>query len=457
VSDSISVAFAGPADVTPEAIKALLNDYLGFGPDDADGFPAPSDREIELIFPIREDHLSQGLLNVLAWSADVDLPYTAVVDKGKPPTAATSEYREDAAEVVPVANVNAQIVDLLAHAEGEGVLVLLWGEGDDAGDEDTEMLLDLALAEKVKVVDLTAGLDDMTFADEEPEPEPDPEPAPARRTRRSAAKAEAEPEKPARRGSRRAAATEEAEPDSGVDEGTVTEKPARRGRSRKAEEPLVQPEEPLVDEPVAEEPAKPARRARKAAKPEMTTEEATKDYWDRLNAMKEKAYGPAEHAAELAEAREEAVEESGEEAVQRVEKKSGTTTETPRTVYASLDQIRGTLSSVYLYFTKQTELISLATLTSEVEETPLAVAVREAMEALEAGLEWSATPVPEAPKRGRGRPRKEPDENDTTAYFEDGDGIIRVATRGRPRSGETRVELTALEVQVKTEAGLLED
>jgi len=449
VSDNISVAFAGPADVTPEAIEALLNDYLGFGPDDADGFPLPSDREIELIFPIREDHLSSGLMNVIEWSGDVDLPFTAVTDKADR-SKVVANIVEDAAEVIEATNVNAKIIDMLAHAEGEGVLVLLWGEGDDAGDEDTEMLLDLALAENVKVVDLTAGLDDMTFAEEEPAPEPDPEPTPARRGRRSAAKAEDEPAKPARRGSRRAAA----EPESDVVEehtpqpGPGPEKPARRGRSRKAEEPLVQPEEPLVDEPVAEEPAKPARRSRKAAKPEMTTEEATKDYHDRLNAAKEKAG--------LSEAREAAVEEAGEEAVQQVEQEivsNGVLAGRPP-VFASLELIKGTLSAVYLYLDTQTELMSLGMLTP-VGESPLAEAVREALEALEAGITFPA--AEEAPKRGRGRPRKEPDANDTTAYFEDGDGIIRVATRGRPRRGETRVELTALEVQVKTEDGLLED
>jgi len=461
VSDNISVAFAGPADVTPEAIEALLNDYLGFGPDDADGFPLPSDREIELIFPIREDHLSSGLMNVIEWSGDVDLPFTAVTDKADR-SKVVANIVEDAAEVIEATNVNAKIIDMLARAEGEGVLVLLWGEGDDAGDEDTEMLLDLALAENVKVVDLTAGLDDMTFAEEEPAPEPDPEPTPARRGRRSAAKAEPEPEpepaKPARRGSRRAAAAEETvevqseqsilakanaeEPD---------EKPARRGRSRKAEEPLVQPEEPLVDEPVTEEPAKPARRSRKAAKPEMTTEEATKDYHDRLSAAKKKSRGDLARD-ELSEARAEAVEESGEEAVQHVEQ--GATTAGRPPVFASLELIKGTLSAVYLYFAEQTELISMNML-APVGESPLAEAVREALEALEVGVTFPA--AEEAPKRGRGRPRKEPDANDTTAYFEDGDGIIRVATRGRPRRGETRVELTALEVQVKTEDGLLED
>ena len=431
----ISLAFAGPADVTPEAIKALLNDYLGFGPDDADGFPLPSDREIELIFPIQEEHLSEGFMNVIEWSGYADLPFTAITDKADQSTV-VANIIEDAAEVFGVSNVNAKVIDMLAHAEGEGVLVLLWGEGDDAGDEDTEMLLDLALAENVKVVDLTAGLDDMTFAEEEPAPEPEPEPAkPARRTpgsrRTTAARDESEPEKPARRGSRRAAAEPEPDPE------PEPAKPARRGRSRKSEEPLVQPEEPLVDEPVAVEPAKPARRARRtkaqieADEHTDTTADATKDYHDRLAAAKAQA------------GQDPAREETDAEVETRLNI-TRTEKDSPaghHTVFTSLDVIKVALSDVYQYFTKQSELMALAMLSGKPEEVPLAAAVRLALEALEEGITFAAE---EAPKRGRGRPRKEPSDEDTTAYFEDGDGIIRVATRGRPRSGETRVELTAL-------------
>ena len=416
MTDNISVAFAGPADVTPEAVKALLNDYLGFGPDDADGYPQPSDREIELIFPVRADHFSQGLKNVLAWSEYADLPFVAVTDKAETLDAEHTQIVADGAGLVQVTNVNAKIVDMLSHAKGEGVLVLLWGEGDEGGDEDTEMLLDLALAENVKVIDLTAGLDDMVFSEEEPEPDPEPEPA----------------AKPAR--GRRAAA----KPDTEKAEESV-EKPARRGRSRVAEEPLVQPEEDLVDEPVKDEPAKPARRARKPVESARTNEELAKGYHEALAAAKEAAGQPA-----ISQAEREIMSPN-------VEQTSGPG-------IPMLDMIKGTLTSVWLFLEGQSASVSQVMLLDTIEETPLAAAVREALEALESVV--ATVPLSEfvpSPKRGRGRPRKEPDASDTTAYFEDGDGIIRVTTRGRPRRGLTRIELTALEVEAKTEAGLVDE
>jgi len=213
----------------------------------------------------------------------------------------------------------------------------------------------------------------------------------------------------------------------------------------------VQPEEPLTDEPVSEEPAKPARRARRTkAQIESderadTTAAATKDYHDRLAAAKAQA------------GQDPAREETDAEVETRLNI-TRTEKDSPaghHTVFTSLDVIKVALSDVYQYFTKQSELMALAMLSGKPEEVPLAAAVRLALEALEEGITFPA--AEEAPKRGRGRPRKEPDASDTTAYFEDGDGIIRVATRGRPRRGETRVELTALEVEVKTEAGLVDN
>jgi len=408
VSDNITVAFAGPADATIEATKALLNDYLGFGPEDADGFPEPSDRDIELIFPLH-DNLPKGLENVLLWSEYADLPFTAVLDEAKSLDDDALILRPD--DTIKVANVNAKIVDMLSHATGEGVLVLLWGEGDDAGDDETEALLDLALAEGIKVLDLTAGLDDITFSEAEPEPEPEPEPKPARRSRRGAAASEPAP-------------AEESTPQE--------EKPARRGRARKTEEPLVQEEEALVDEPVAEEPVKPARRSRKTKEPEATTEEATKDFHDRL--------AEAKAAVGL-----EGVE-TPDDAVVSV-----------NPVGDSLDLIKGTLSSVYLYLSKEAETDSLLMLDEKTDETPLAEAVREALEALEGVATVTKDARVGEPKRGRGRPKKEPSDDDTSAYFEDGDGIIRAATRGRPRRGETRVELTEAQFEEKNKAGLVDD
>jgi hypothetical protein len=159
------IAFAGPGYATPEIIKTLLNDYLGLGLEDAERLPAPTDDDIELIFPLRVEHLGAGVLNVLAWTKSMGLPFTAITDENEASNMVVNLARE-AHEVLPVSDVNAKVVEMLASATGEGVLILLWGEGEYAGDEESEILLNLAVTKGIKALDLTAGLDDIAFAED---------------------------------------------------------------------------------------------------------------------------------------------------------------------------------------------------------------------------------------------------------------------------------------------------
>ena len=162
---NLRIAFSGPGYATPETIENLLNDYLGLGPQGVEGFLVPTDHDIELIFPLREKYLGAGVLNVLAWAKSTGLPFTAITDKNETLNMVANLARE-AHEVLPVTNVNVKVVEMLASAKGKGVLVLLWGEGEDAGDEESEILLDLAATKGIKAVDLTAGLCDIVFAED---------------------------------------------------------------------------------------------------------------------------------------------------------------------------------------------------------------------------------------------------------------------------------------------------
>jgi hypothetical protein len=231
LSKPITLAFAGSADVDIDNIKGLLNDWLGFGDEDADGYPAPSDREINLILPITKTHLSDGLETVLAWSEYVDLPFVAVTDGEK--SRALDKILRTADASHTAANVTAKVVDLLAKAEGEKYLVLLWGED---GSEEAELLLDAADQEGIKAKDLTAGLDDISFGEpeaaEEPEPEPEPEPEEPKRGRRRGRRAEPEEAQP------------EEEPlteDEPEDKPKPEDKPQRRSRRQAEPETEEQP------------------------------------------------------------------------------------------------------------------------------------------------------------------------------------------------------------------------
>lgn len=245
---SITIAFAGDGPIKGSAVTELLNDALGFGPEDEQGYPEPPATDITLIFPISRKWVHDGLNEVLGWSGYVDLPFVAVTDGDL--NAALEKDLKEAVETVKVENVGNGLLDLLEEAHDAGSetrLIMLWGAEDHTTDERYETLLDDAHnSEKIdKILDLTAGLDDLVFNDSADEPGVE-------------ALADPEPEPPTRR-SRRAPAEDEPEP------------PRRRGRA-KVEEPLSEPEKPLEDAPEPE--VAPRRRTRTAAESKATADEA---------------------------------------------------------------------------------------------------------------------------------------------------------------------------------------
>lgn len=238
------IAFAGPGDSTIDNTTDLLNDFLGF----KDG-EVPEDDDTLIYFPATKDHLSKGLESVIDWTDNLELAYNAVTN-GESSKAIDSVLKY-AEEISEVKNVNQALIEALRDTEDhDPYLILLYGED---GDENAEILLDLASTYGIKVLDLTAGLDDLAFEEEEatPEPEPEPEKKPEEAPRRRGRTREIEPdEKPL---------AEEPE-DKGSPPWPVDEKkpaPARRSRAKKAEEIGPTPEEePTLQEQIAESKAK---------------------------------------------------------------------------------------------------------------------------------------------------------------------------------------------------------
>ena len=400
----IAVAFAGAGDVRELTVESLLNDWLGFGEKDKDGYYAASDNEVDVYFPASAEHHNANLQRVVDWSAWADLPYNVVLQKNDRADEIETLV-EDAEHVDEVANVNKALIDTLVSSNAdEKYLVLLWGE---EGDEDSENLATLAELKKIPIKDLTAGLDDLQFSDdaeEEPEPEPAPEPErPRRRGRGRAEKSEEQPEKPA----------EEDKPKRG-----------RRGRNEAVETE----DEPLTDDDVKDEEPEPTPKRERKAKPE-PVEPLVHNVIE-----KEKSWGDAG---------------AGHDPKPQV----------PPVVFEALARARQ-------YFDAVDMSNALKNLAGEIQPSPLALLLGEAKTALEefwAGgtsdkpseaiseTQESAA-EPERPKRGRPRTREV-----TEAYLlNEEEGTYRKAGRGRPRRGETRVELAPSEVERLANLGVLD-
>jgi len=240
----VTLAFAGPGESTLENTKALLNDFLGFGPEDDDGFPAipdDADLDLDIYVPATDDHLTDGVEIIREWLDYADLAYNVITDKSTEQSRGVRRLIKNAEQVDSERNVNQALIDALRDAREDGretSLILLYGE---EGDDNAEILLDLASSYEIRVLDLTAGLDDLDFGDEStraPAPEPEPEP---------------EPEKPSRR--RRRAEPLDEEEQRLEDEPTPAPKPAPRAtRTRKAAP--AKAEEPSLETQVAQARAK---------------------------------------------------------------------------------------------------------------------------------------------------------------------------------------------------------
>lgn len=203
---NILLGFAGPGKVSKNNVKDLLKDYLDLGPEDNQGLPGFPEgvEEIRAVVPVGEDYLTPTVSLLIEWTDEyAEFPYEAIYDV---------ESRKNrgiltkSASAIEARNIAAAMIDRLVEGRKNGdevTLIVAWGED---GDEVTEMMVDLAHAKELKVLDITAGLDDLKFGDgEEAAPEPEPEPArPARRGRRTAEEPKAEEaaedeEKPRRR------------------------------------------------------------------------------------------------------------------------------------------------------------------------------------------------------------------------------------------------------------------
>jgi hypothetical protein len=423
----ITIAFAGPGLSTPANTADLLNDWLGFGEPDEDGFYAPSDREVTLILPITTESLeSEGLQNVLDWSEKAELPFIAVTDgsKGRKVT----RLLDEADSTHQVTNVESKIISLLKDVEGEAVLVALWG---DEGDEFTERLLSLADEAGIPAKDLTAGLDDLTFGPDdaaapaaEPEPEPTPEPEP-------------DPEAAPRR---------------------------RRGRAAApASDEAVEEEKPLTEEDVKPEVIPDVAAVRKRGSDTLKASAAAAAESLRAANSGTTNVSLAGKAAPIStvvtafptpadlEHRFTAHAPSPEKAELHVSVRDACLT-LAKHVHATVPDGREKATAL----TKIEEVMFWA-------NAGLARQNTAPIESVAAAPEKPVEAEQEAPKRGRGRPRKDgtpaqprTEDDLKVSYLEDEEGLLRKRGRGRPRKGEKVVELSPAEVEAATADGRIE-
>lgn len=186
------IVVAGGAPVTRENIEDLIKDFLLIDTKD--------EKEFRIFLPADVDFIGDAVVHTAAFLTDLNESYTAVRGASSGTQVGNSlkvkkiaRGADDVLKVEGDDKVATYLIDILKDARDEGnevFLFLAWGDGDEAPDDVTDDLAELAVEAEIPVKDLTGGLDDLPFeandddeseSAEDAEEEPPAEEKPARK------------------------------------------------------------------------------------------------------------------------------------------------------------------------------------------------------------------------------------------------------------------------------------
>lgn len=398
----LTIGFVGSADLDPKAIDALLGDLL------------PEDVTIADVYvPVTKATYTDSMAAVVAWLVDNEIAFKSVSDEAALKDRTLKKVIALAAEDIDgsqSATIEKGIVELVAGDEEtpveDGKLIVFF----DADAETDNAALEEAEEAEVVALDMMDALGPITFADDGDDQAPDPEPDP-------------EPEAPRRRGRAAAVEPEPAEEEPEVDENP----PLTTGEKRRLTNLL---KLGLID----------LKRKLRELDPSLTTKDLAgcdKDYVADAILMAERL-AKQEPASEPDEAQQEpagaarrgrgaSAAEELPEAVTDAESADGET-DTREAVFARLRGSREVAERITYSLVSSTQaIIAEGDEEHALERAAAAVAaslmlfaefvVSETRKPKQVGRpRKDGTPAqpkppvdPDAPKRGRGRPRKDAD------------------------------------------------
>lgn len=191
----VALVFAGQGESHFANTAELLNDYFGIEGDLNDTYDGDEVEFGAVYFVLTEEQPSTGLNSLFDWADWLGLDYSLVVPEKYKETRYSKSYFKYASEIIDERVIGDFVSDI--NTGLEPLFVFAWG--DEPVDADFD-LLEAAMHDDYKALDVTAGLDDLILepdeSEKEPEPEPEPEPEekPKRSTRSRKPKTEPEPE-----------------------------------------------------------------------------------------------------------------------------------------------------------------------------------------------------------------------------------------------------------------------
>ncbi|MGW1180128.1 hypothetical protein [Streptomyces drozdowiczii] len=160
----VTLGIFGSGDVTAELVCDSLNDQFALGPEDAEGYFAPSEEyDLSVLVPAGGTATSEGVHRVWEWAIRCELPYKVIWDEtGNARTVDVLGNVEDAeTDITIVDDIPTTLVEQLGKGDNPMLLVI---SGPDAQfDEATADVAAAALRAGLPVYDLARALLEVTW------------------------------------------------------------------------------------------------------------------------------------------------------------------------------------------------------------------------------------------------------------------------------------------------------
>jgi hypothetical protein len=177
----VTLGIFGSGDVSPTLVCDSLNDQFSVGPEDAEGYFAPSEEyDLFVLLPAGGSATSEGVHRVWEWAVRCELPYKVIWDEtGNQRTVDVLGNVEDAeSDITIVDDIAGALIEQLGKGENPMLLVISGGE-DAEFDDATADVAAAALRAEIPVYDLSRALLEITWRhlpDHEPPQTPAAEP-----------------------------------------------------------------------------------------------------------------------------------------------------------------------------------------------------------------------------------------------------------------------------------------
>lgn len=188
----LTLGIAGSGELAKDAAWALLDDFIG-------------EAKVDMVYlPVSDDDTTDEIIHIHRWCVDHDIPYTTVSNDAAGKDRGLKKLIDGAEADYEISESGAtqDIVDLLSDGDVADGRLLMFFNGEDEADLEA---FEYAAANDVRAFDFLDGLDEITHEEDDgtapAAPEPTPEPADElapRRGRRGSKAADPEPaaEKP---------------------------------------------------------------------------------------------------------------------------------------------------------------------------------------------------------------------------------------------------------------------